>query len=56
MRRPFARESGNAVILVATVPALLFFWVIVPTVLALVIWVGVLTSGFNEQPVAPAAR
>jgi hypothetical protein len=54
-RRPFARASGNALILVTTIPALLFFWVIVPTVIALVIWVGVLTSGFSDEEVAPAS-
>ena len=55
MRRPFARESSNAVILITTVPALLFFWVIVPTVAALVIWVGVLSSGFSDESVSPAS-
>jgi hypothetical protein len=54
MRRPFAREGGNALILVTTIPALLFFWVIVPTVAAIVIWIGVLSSGFSEQSVAPS--
>jgi hypothetical protein len=54
-RRPFNRSTGNAMILVATVPALLFFWVVVPTAIALVIWVGVISSGFEDQPVAPAA-
>jgi hypothetical protein len=50
MRRPFSRESGNALILVTTMPAMVFFWVIVPTVAALVVWVGVLSSGFSDQP------
>ena len=54
-RRPFARSSGNALILIATAPAFPFFWVIVPTVMALVIWVGVLTSGFGDDAVAPAS-
>lgn len=55
MRRPFGRETGNAMILIATIPAFLFFWVIVPTLVAIVIWVGVLTSGFSDrQPVLPA--
>ena len=48
-RRPFAREAGNSLILVATLPALSFFWVIVPTVLALVVWIGVISSGFSED-------
>jgi len=52
MRRPFARQTGNAMILIATTPAFPFFWLVVPTVVGLVIWVGVLTSGFEAQPVA----
>ena len=55
MRRPFARESSNAVILITTIPCLLVFWVIVPTVAALAVWIGVLSSGFSDQPVAPVA-
>jgi hypothetical protein len=54
-RRPFSRETGNALILVTTMPAMVFFWVIVPTVVAIVIWVGVLTSGFSDEPL-PAAQ
>ena len=53
-RRPFSREGGNALILLATVPALTFFWIIVPTVLALVVWVGVLSSGFSEEEIVQA--
>ncbi|MCU1451007.1 MAG: hypothetical protein JWP02_3177 [Acidimicrobiales bacterium] len=55
MRRPFARQSGNALILVTTIPAFPFFWVVVPTVAALVVWVGVLTSGYSDESVAPAS-
>jgi hypothetical protein len=55
MRRPFARQSGNALILITTIPAFLFFWVIVPTVAAIVIWVGVLSSGFSDERVTPAS-
>ena len=55
-RRPFAPQAGNIAILVGTLPALTFFWVIVPTVLALVVWVGVFTSGTADEPVVgPAA-
>jgi hypothetical protein len=54
-RRPFARASGNALILITTIPAMLFFWVIVPTVVALVVWVGVLSSGFSDDSVTPAS-
>ena len=53
-RRPFAREAGNSLILLATLPALTFFWVIVPTVLAIVVWIGVIASGFSEDAVATA--
>jgi len=53
-RRPFARASGNGLILVTTIPAFPVFWLVVPTVVALVIWVGVFTSGFDDKSVAPA--
>lgn len=52
MRRPFDRQAGNSLILLATIPPILFFWAIVPPLLAIVVWVGVLTSGFGERPVA----
>jgi hypothetical protein len=55
-RRPFARETGNAMILIATVPAFPFFWVVVPTVLALVVWIGVISSGFSDAPAVEPAR
>jgi hypothetical protein len=56
MRRPLARQSGNSMILLATVPPLLFFWMIVPPLAAIVVWIGVISSGFGDQPVAsPAA-
>lgn len=55
MRRPFDRVAGNSMILVATVPGFAFFWVIVPAVVSLLVWIGVLTSGFSDEP-APAAR
>lgn len=51
MRRPFARMPGNALILLATTPALPFFWLVVPTLAAIVIWAGVLASGFEEPAV-----
>src|SRR5438874_1401099 len=51
MRRPLARQSGNSVILLATIPPLLFFWVIVPPLAAIVVWIGVISSGFSDQPV-----
>lgn len=48
MRRPFARPAGNSLILLATIPAVVMWWVIVPPLVALTIWVGVLASGFDE--------
>jgi hypothetical protein len=53
MRRPFDRVSGNSMILVSTVPGFAFWWMIVPAVVALVVWIGVLSAGFSEEP-APA--
>jgi len=54
MRRPLDRVTGNTMILLATIPAFAFFWVIVPAVVAIVIWIGVLSAGFGEEP-APAS-
>jgi hypothetical protein len=51
MRRPFARAPGNALILLTTVPAIALFWMIVPPLAAIAIWVGVLGSGFEEPAV-----
>ena len=51
MRRPFARTQGNALVLLATVPAFPFFWLIVPPLAAIAIWVGVLAGGFEEPAV-----
>lgn len=48
VRRPFDRMQGNALILLATVPAIALWWVIVPPIAAIGIWVGVLASGFDE--------
>ena len=52
MRRPFARMPGNALILLTTVPAMAMFWMIVPPLAAIAIWIGVLGSGFEEPAVA----
>jgi len=54
VRRPFAREAGNVLILIGTIPPLLFFWVIVPPILAIIVWIGVISGGFSEPSVAPA--
>jgi hypothetical protein len=51
MRRPFARTPGNAAIPLTTVPAMAIFWLIVPPLAAIAIWVGVLASGFEEPAV-----
>lgn len=53
-RRPFDRHAGNSLILLATIPPILFFWAIVPPVLAIVVWVGVLSSGYSDKTVAAA--
>lgn len=56
MRRPFDRPTGNTMILVATVPPLTLFWIIVPTVAAVVVWIGVFNGGFAApRRVAPAS-
>ena len=49
MRRPFDRVAGNSIILLATIPSLLFFWFILPPLAAIVVWVGVLTGGFTDR-------
>ena len=54
MRRPFDRLAGNSLILLATIPGLLFFWMIIPPLAAVLIWVGVLSSGFSDEPLSPA--
>lgn len=51
MRRPFARTPGNTLILLATVPALTLFWLIVPPLAAIAIWAGVLSNGFEEPAI-----
>jgi hypothetical protein len=48
MRRPFNRAQGNTLILVATVPAMALWWSIVPPLVAIAVWIGVLRSGFDE--------
>jgi hypothetical protein len=49
VRRPFARDAGNTMILIATLPLFPFFWLVVPPLVGIVIWVGVITSGFGER-------
>jgi len=35
----------------AIIRAFAFFWVIVPAVAGLLIWIGVLSAGFSDEPV-----
>ena len=56
VRRPFARQAGNSLILLATIPALLFFWLIVPALAAIAVWIGVLRDGFSDQLAAAGTR
>jgi hypothetical protein len=54
MQRPFDRQGGNTLVLLGTIPPLLFFWAILPPLAAILVWVGVLTGGFRNESVAPA--
>lgn len=53
-RRPFDRQAGNALILLTTIPPLIFFWVIVPPLAAILVWIGVLSSGYRDKMPAAA--
>jgi hypothetical protein len=48
MRRPFNRAQGNTLILLTTVPAMALWWSIVPPLVAIAVWIGVLSGGFEE--------
>ena len=50
-----SRIGGNWMVIFATVPALMFFWVVLPTVVALAIIVGAITEISRATPQAPAA-
>jgi hypothetical protein len=52
MRRPFNRTQGNTLILLTTVPSLALFWSIIPPLMAIAVWIGVLRSGFEEPALA----
>lgn len=52
MRRPFNRTQGNTLILLTTVPAMALWWSIIPPLVAIAIWIGVLRSGFEEPAIA----
>ena len=54
-RRPFARTAGNTMILLASLPYFALFWAIVPPLMGLVLWTGVIRDGFDhERSAAPA--
>ena len=50
-----SRVSGNWMVVFATVPALMFFWIIVPAVVALAIIIGAVTEISRAAPQAPVA-
>jgi hypothetical protein len=50
-----SRVSGNWMVIFATVPALMFFWIIVPAVVALAIIIGAVTEISRAAPQAPVA-
>ena len=52
--RKQSRISGNWMVIFATAPALLFFWVIIPTVVGLAIIVGAVMEIARATPQAPA--
>jgi hypothetical protein len=54
-RRPFARAEGNAMILLTSLPYFALFWAIVPPLMGVLLWVGVLSSGFDAERRTPAA-
>lgn len=56
MRRPFDRAYGNVFVLLGTLLPLMIFWMIVPPVAAMVVWVGVFTGGFGTRPAVTPAR
>lgn len=53
--RARSRVSGNWMIIFATVPALMFFWVVVPTLVALAIIIGAVTEISRATPRTPLA-
>lgn len=56
-RRPFARAGANGMILVMTLPFFVMFWMVLPPLVGIVVWVGVIRDGFDHERVpAPATR
>lgn len=56
MRRPFERAYGNVFVLLGTLLPLMIFWMLVPPLAAIIVWVGVFTSGFSTRPMVTPAR
>jgi hypothetical protein len=56
MRRPFERAYGNVFVLLGTLLPLMIFWMLLPPLAAIVVWVGVFTGGFSTRPVVTPAR
>ena len=54
-RRPDRRATGNVLLLIGCVLAAFWFWTLFLPLLAIILAVGVLTSGWRSEPVAPAA-
>lgn len=53
--RSRSRIAGNWIVVFATVPALMFFWVIVPTLVGLAIIIGAVTEVSRATPQGPLA-
>jgi hypothetical protein len=49
-RRPFARAAGNSMILITSLPYFAMFWMIVPPLMGVVVWIGLLRDGFDTKP------
>lgn len=56
MRRPFDRAYGNVFVLLGTLIPLMIFWMLVPPLAAITVWVGVFTSGFSARQMVTPAR
>lgn len=53
--RSHSRMAGNWMIVVAAVPALTFFWIVVPAVVGLAVIIGAVTEISRSTPEAPVA-
>lgn len=52
--RPRKRPLGNVMVLVGTLPWFAIFWMVIPPLVGLVVWIGVFTSGFAVPRAKPA--